>query len=107
MLRPVIAEELGHALRNGSCQLDLVNAEVCTLKQSDGGLGERQDVKAPVVAEERQQRLEVEMVADGDLFFKSGRQVIGGKHILGAKERQSIAWMKPERFIVYQSLDRL
>src|SRR5258708_7178401 len=107
MLRPVIAEDLDQALRNGSWQLNFMNAEVCTLKQSDGVLGEHQDIKAPVVAEERQQRFEVKMVADGDLFFKAGRQVIGGKHIRGAKERQSIARMKPERFIGYQRQDRL
>src|SRR5258708_33913221 len=101
MLRPVIAEDLDQALRNGSWQLNFMNAEVRTLKPSDGVLGEHQDIKAPVVAEERQQRFEVKMVAGGDLLFKPGRQAIGGKHTRAAETPHSSARLWPARVSCY------
>src|SRR6266700_436850 len=107
MIRPVIAEDLGQALRNGLWQLNFMNAEVCNIKQSDGVLGECQDIKAPIIAEKWEQRLEVEMGADDDKLLKTEWQPVGVEYVLGAKERQPLARMEPERFIGYQCLDRL
>ncbi len=53
LMRLVMPEDSGQALRNGSWQLNFMNVEACTLKQSDGILGECQDIKASVVREER------------------------------------------------------
>src|SRR5215469_3184650 len=59
------------------------------------------------VVEPWEQRLEIEMGADDDKLLKTGWQPIEVEYILGAEERQAIAWMEPEHFIVYQRLDRL
>src|SRR5689334_10719441 len=96
VFRLLVLEGFGKTRRNASEYTDLTDTIMCGLQQSDFILREGQDREAPIICEQRKQRLEIEMISHDDLLMKTGRQVIGAKHVRGAEECKPISRVQPE-----------
>jgi hypothetical protein len=75
-----------------------------TLKEPNGILAKYQDVKTPIVRQEREKRLEAEMPSNDDLLLQGAWHTVETKHGRRAKDGQSILWMLPELSIHQQSV---
>ena len=58
------------------------------LEQPDVVVGEGQNKEMLMVGQEWEQRLEVEVMCDGDLLFEASWQSVGAEELRRAKDRQ-------------------